>query len=82
MRNPIELAFEYFRNNQTDLFAKYPNKYLVIADDRVVAATDSMDEAVRYTIDNHMSPGTFMIQHCSEGDGAFTQTYHSRVVFA
>lgn len=82
MKTIVEKSFDYFRNNQEQLFAAYPDKFLVISGETVLMAADSLDQAVQYTLDNHMEPGNFIIQECSHGDGAFTQTFHSRVFFA
>ncbi len=35
----------------------------------------------QYYLDNQDELGTFLIQECTEGDSAYTQTFHSRVIF-
>lgn len=78
----VEKSFDYFRENHDALFRSYPDKYLVIAYSRVLMAAATLDEAVDYTIANKMTPGSFIIQQCTKGDSAYTQTFHSRAVFA
>lgn len=81
MKTAVEKEFEFFRNNHDELFGLYPNKYLVISDSHVKFDAFSLEEAVAYTISEKMAPGTFIIQQCTEGDGAYTQTFHSRAIF-
>lgn len=33
-------------------------------------------------LDGGLELGTFIIQLCSEGESGYTQTFHSRVIFA
>ena len=35
----------------------------------------------QYYLDNQDELGTFLIQECTEGDSAYTETFHSRVIF-
>lgn len=78
----LEREFKYFKDNHDELFRNYPNKYLVIQGDVVLLAADNFDMALNEAISNGLEAGTFMIQLCSEGEEAYTQTFHSRVVFA
>ena len=41
---------------------------------------DTYEEALFETSKVH-ELGTFLIQECTEGDSAYTQTFHSRVIF-
>ena len=49
--------------------------------EQVVGDYDSFDQAIDETMKEH-ELGTFLIQECTEGEKAYTQTFHSRVVFA
>ena len=73
--------FDYFVDNHDELFRQYPNRYLVIKDKRVVYDEGSFEEALNRAAVNGMNVGTFIIQYCTEGDSAYTQTFHSRAVF-
>lgn len=74
--------FKYFINNHDEIFSKYPNKYVVIKNQTILYAEDTFDSAFEKAITNGLEVGSFLIQECTEGDSAYTQTYHSRVVFA
>lgn len=78
----LEREFKYFKDNHARLLEEYPNKYLVIQEDKVLFAEDSMESAIEKAVEAKLEAGTYMVQLCSEGDSAFTQTFHSRVVFA
>jgi len=66
----------YFIANQDRLVAEYPNKVLVLKDEQVVAAYDTIMEA--YLEAQKTYPlGTFMLQPCKPGPEAYTITINS-----
>lgn len=73
--------FLYYLENQRQLVEKYNNKFIVIKNKEVIASYDREDVALFETQKTH-EIGTFLIQKCTDGTGAYTQTYHSRVVFS
>lgn len=74
--------FQYFVGNHDALYDLYPDKYLVISDKKVQAACDTFDESLERARGLGLRLGNFIIQECTEGDGAYTQQFNSRVVFA
>lgn len=81
MNKILEKEFNYFLKNQSKLVEKYRGKFIVIIDHKVIDAFDSELEAIEKTKENHKL-GTFLIQKCDPGEDSYTQTFHSRVVFA
>ena len=77
----LSKEFKYYLENQTELLKKYKGKVLVIKDQQVVDVYDSYDEAV-FGAAKKYELGTFLVQECTEGEDAYTQTFHSRVIFA
>ena len=77
----LEKEFQYYLEHQEELVKKYNGKFLVIKGNEVIGIFGSEDVAYFETEKQH-EPGTFLIQFCEPGDSAYTQTYHSRVVFA
>lgn len=73
--------FQYYLDNQRQLVKEYNNKFIVIKDKAVIGSYDKEDIALFETQKTH-ELGTFLIQKCTDGTSAYTQTYHSRVVFA
>ncbi|HBB00735.1 MAG: hypothetical protein A2W86_11825 [Bacteroidetes bacterium GWD2_45_23] len=73
--------FKYFTDNHDKLFNLYPNKNIVIKDEEVKFASDSFDEALSFAAE-HYELGTFLIQLCTKDKEGYTQTFHSRVIFA
>lgn len=64
---------EYFIANQEQLVDQYAGKVLVIKDQRVIGAYDTSLEA--YTeAQKTYELGTFMLQPCVPGPGAYTVT--------
>ncbi len=82
MNENLVKEFEFFTENHDELVKKYPNKFVVLKDRTVVLAGDSFEEAYAKAHDSGLVLGTFLIQECTEGDSAYTQTFLSRVVFA
>lgn len=66
-----ELAF--FIANQDDLVAKHRGKVLVIRGERVEGAYES-PLAAYAAAEAQFQPGTFMLQPCEPGTGAYTVT--------
>ncbi|WP_407404369.1 hypothetical protein [Sodaliphilus sp.] len=78
----LEKEFKYFVSHHDEIFRDHPNKFVVISGEAVVSAAESFDEALSQAMAQGLEPGTFLIQECTEGDDAYTQTFHTRVVFS
>ena len=81
MTSPLEKEFQFYLDHQDDMVAKYDTKFVVIKDDVVLGAYDDELTAVTETQKSH-EIGTFLVQKVSKGTSAYTQTFHSRVVFS
>lgn len=76
----LKTDFQYYLDHQDELVKKYNHRFLVIKDCQVIGDYDSYEQALFETSKQH-ELGTFLIQECTEGDSAYTQTFHSRVMF-
>ena len=81
MSNPLEKEFTYYLDHQDELVARYNGKFIVIKNCSVIGAYDSEFKAIEETQKAHPL-GTFLVQKCEPGTASYTQTFHSRVVFA
>ena len=81
MSNELKKEFDFYLANQEEMVKKYDGKVIVLKDGEVLGAYDSELAAVIETQKDH-SLGTFLVQRVSEGDEAYTETFHSRVVFS
>ena len=70
--------FEYFKKHQDELVEQYGGKFIVIKDQKVIGAYESLPDAVFETEKEH-ELGTFLVQKCDPGIEAYTQIFHSRV---
>jgi len=77
----LEKEFKYYLANQDELVKKYNHKFLVIKNETVVKAYDTVHEAI-YESDKTLGAGTFLVQYCEAGNTSTTQHFHSRVTFA
>lgn len=81
MVEKLEKEFKYYLEHQDELVKKYNGKFIVIKNCEVIGVFDSELEAVNKTAEKY-ELGTFLVQKCEPGTESYTQTYHSRVLFA
>lgn len=77
----LEKEFEYYLSHQDEIVKKYDGKFVVIKDEKVLGAYDDELAAITETGKSH-ELGTFLVQKVSRGNSAYSQTFHSRVVFS
>ena len=81
MNNPLQQEFRFYIEHQDEMVKKYNGKFIVIKDEIVLGAFDDELTAVTETRKAH-ELGTFLVQKVSPGDAAYSQTFHSRVIFS
>ena len=77
----LEKEFQYYIDNQEKLLKTYNGRFIAIVGKQIVGDYDSFEQAIDETMKEH-ELRNFLIKECSEGEKAYTQTFHSRVVFA
>ncbi|KAA6349880.1 hypothetical protein EZS27_002776 [termite gut metagenome] len=77
----LDKEFKYYLDNQDELLKKYNGRFIVVVGGKVVGDYDSFEQALFHSKKKH-ELGTFLIQECTAGEDAYTQTFHSRVIFA
>jgi hypothetical protein len=77
----LQEQFFWYLDNQDELVKKYNGKFIVIKDKSVVGSYDTDSEAL-FESTKQYELGTFIIQKCTPGEEAYTQTFHSRVAFS
>ncbi len=70
--------FRYYLEHQDEIVERYDGKVVAIRGECVVEAFNSEVEAVT-EMQKRYELGTFLIQRVSEGNEAYTQTFHSRL---
>lgn len=76
----LEKEFKYYLDNKDKLIKKYLNRFLVIKDEKVAGDYGSEIEAIEEG-KKRFIPGTFLIQHCTEEESSYRQTFHSGALF-
>lgn len=76
----LKKEFQYYLDNQDDLVREYSGRYLVIKDCKVVGDYSSESDAYFDSVEKY-GLGNFLIQYCTSGTDAYTQTFTSRVAF-
>ncbi|MDR1130321.1 MAG: hypothetical protein LBK96_05015 [Prevotellaceae bacterium] len=74
----LEKEFKYYLDNQEELVKKYDGRTLVIINNEIVGDYDNWEDAYFDSMDKFES-GTYLIQDCSEGEEAYTQTFAAPV---
>ena len=74
--DPLKKNLDWYIANQQELAAKYNGKVLLIVDQKLMAAFDSMEEAYA-AAQKVYTPGTFTLQPCSPGPDSYTLTLYS-----
>jgi hypothetical protein len=77
----LEKEFNYYLEHQDELVKKYKGRFVVVKNQNVIGVFDTEIEAVEETAKKH-ELGTFLVQKCEPGSESYSQTYHSRVLFA
>ena len=77
----LEKEFDYYLKHQSELVREYNGKVLVIKDESVIGVYDTEESAYFESQKKH-TIGTFLIQLCTPGEEAYSQTFHSRVTFS
>ena len=77
----LEKEFQFYLAHQKELLVKYEGKFIVIIGDEVVGSYDSFEEALSTSQEKYQM-GTFLIQQCLPGEDSYTQTFHTRAIFA
>ncbi len=72
----LEKEYEYYQNNKKNLISNYLNKYIVIKNNDILGAYNSMEEAVKKSlVDNAL--GTFLVQFVEKEEQ--TVRFYNRV---
>jgi hypothetical protein len=77
----LEKEFKFYIDNQKELVEKFNGKFLIIQGENVVGEFDTFEKALEFAQTNY-TIGTFLIQECLPGEDSYTQTFHTRAVFA
>lgn len=74
--DPLKKNLDWYIEHQQELSAKYNGKILLIVDQKLVEAFDSMEKAYETALKVY-APGTFTLQPCSPDPESFTLTLYS-----
>jgi len=77
----LDNEFSYYLDNQEELLKEYNGRVLVIIGEQVVGDFDNYEDALFDSVKKY-ELGTFLLQECTEGEEAYTETFHSQVIFA
>ena len=76
--DPLAKEFQFYLDNQEQLVEQYNGRIIVIKEGAVLGDYEPDATAISVTRKSH-EMGTFLVQRVSDGNEAYTQTFHSRV---
>ena len=74
--DPLEKNLDWYIANQQELSAKHNGKILLIVDQKLVGAFDSMNDAYAAAVKVY-APGTYTLQPCSPDSDSYTLTLYN-----
>ena len=74
----LDKEFKYYIDNQEELLEKYNNRVLVIIGEEVVGDYEDYEEAL-FDAASKYELGTFLVQECTEGEEAYTETFYTPI---
>ena len=73
--------FDYFIDHHDEIYARYPDSFVVISNKQIINTAKSFEEALVRALNDGLEPGTFNIQECSKDKNTYTQKFRSRAIF-
>lgn len=74
----LEKEYQFYLANKSKLLNQYANKFLVIIEEKVIAAYNSYSEAISVSEAN-LTDGLYLVQKCVASENQ--QVFHSMVEF-
>lgn len=81
MNKELKKDFDFFIANHAEMVKKYLGRVVVISNEKVYGDFGSELDALTAVRDK-LAPGSFLVQRVKDRPDEYTQTFHSRVVFA
>ena len=75
----LKELFDFYLANQAELVEQYNGKYIILVNNQVVGAFDTMEQAYNYA-ESKYELGTFLIQLCTPGNEAYTQYFVNQFI--
>lgn len=76
-----KLASLNYKDHQNELVSKYPDKYLIIKDQKVISAFETLAEAIDYANANGLIEGEYLLQLCAKKRRGLACVFRSRAYF-
>ena len=77
----LENEYKYYKDHQTELVSKYPDKYLIIKDQKVISVFETLSEAIDFAKANGLIEGEYLLQLCAKKRRGLACVFRSRAYF-
>ena len=62
----LEKEYKYYKDHQNELVSRYPDKYLIIKDQKVISVFETLSEAIDFANANGLIEGEYLLQLCAQ----------------
>ena len=77
----LEKEYSYYKDHQAELVSKYPDKYLIIKDERVINSFDTLADAIDFANVNGLVEGEYLLQLCAKKRRGLVCVFRSRAYY-
>lgn len=77
----LRQEYDYFEIHRKEFSQKYPDLYLIIQDQQVLFALNTLSEAIAKASDQGLAEGSYLLQFCDKEGKKMVCTYRSRAHF-
>jgi hypothetical protein len=77
----LEKEYKYYKDHQKELVSRYPDKYLIIKDQKVIAVFETLAEAIDFANANGLIEGEYLLQLCAQKRRGLACVFRSRAYF-
>jgi hypothetical protein len=77
----LEKEYKYYKDHQNELVSRYPDKYLIIKDQKVISVFETLSEAIDFANANGLIEGEYLLQLCAQKRRGLACVFRSRAYF-
>ena len=77
----LKQDYQFFESNRDELSKKYPNMYLIIKNNQVLFALNTLSEAIDKAAEQGLEEGSYLLQYCDKKGRGMVCTYRTRAYF-
>lgn len=77
----LESEYKFYKDHQKELVSQYPDKYIIIKDEKVMSSFETLAEAIDYAHESGLKEGEYLLQLCAKKRRGLVCVFRSRAYF-